>query len=164
MKESAADIVKYLDIIDENTSAENLQEETEIHLGINTQGVDVGQRYFYDNGIRWIRILEDIDDAWLIEHGLIEHNAEDSMHISKQDISTMIKNGEMILEEIKEEDILTESLFNEDEFSEFMERVDRYLLVNYMVESKDCNYAWKVAWAEGKLPSEACDEAIILED
>ena len=165
-EESAADIIKYLDIIDGNIPTERLKEGDEVHLGINTQGATVGNHYLFDNGIRWMKILEESDQHWLIEYGLLGHAANTEEYILMQDLSSMIRNGEMTLyETIETDDILTESLSDDDsEFNEFMEKVDRYLLVNHLMESQDFDYAWKVAWAEGTSASEACEEAIILED
>ena len=163
-KESAADIVKYLDIV-EGTQPVPLKEGDMVHLGIDTQGVEVGQRYLFDNGIRWIGILEETESQWIVEHGLIEHDADDNLHISKREIASMIHNGEMILHEVEYEDILTESSTIDDgEFNDFMMKVDRYLLINHMMESQDFDYPWKIAWAEDKIPSEAAEEAILLED
>ncbi len=159
MKESAADIIKYKDIID--GTPKNTLPENEIHLGIDTQGVLVGETYLFDNGIRWATVVEEVDDHWLIESGLIEYAAEIEQYISKHEISTMIRSGEMVLEEIQEDDILAESCDDDNEFNAYMEKVDRYLLVNYMTESQDLDYAWKVAWAEGKQPAEASEEALI---
>ena len=165
-KESAADIVKYLDIVDGKLPTDPLKEGDEIHLGINTQGAMIGDQYLFDNGIRWMKITEESNQHWLIEYGLIEHDAENKQYISKQDLSSMIHSGELILHETDDqEDILTESLVSNDhEFEEFMDKVDRYLLVNHMMESQDFDYAWRISWAEGRLPSEACEEAVLLED
>jgi len=162
-KESAADIIKYLDIVQNDGPEHTLKEGDEVHLGINTQGATVGQHYLFDYGIRWMKIVEDNDQHWLIEHGLLEHDADEKQYITKYELSSMIHTGEITLNEVVDEDVLTESLKADTEFNEFMSKVDRYLLINYLVESKEFNYAWRVAWAESKSPLEACEEAIILE-
>ncbi len=162
-EESAADIVKYLDIIADEKE-KPLQEGDTVHLGVATQGVEIGNRYLFDNGIRWVSVLNETDSHWLVEHGLIEHDANDEQYVDKREMASMIHNGEMILCESNYEDVLMESSEIDDgEFNDFMMGVDRYLLINYMIESQEFDYAWKIAWAEGKEPSEACEEAIILE-
>lgn len=167
-KESAADIIKYLNIIDGNPSSERLTEGTDIHLGILTEGADVGLSYIFDNGLHWAKITEEHGDNWLIECGLLEYEADIIEYISKHDMASMIRQNEMILQENQENqenDILSESINEGDEeFDKFINGVDRYLLVNYMKESKDLDYPWKIAWAENKIPSEAAEEAILLED
>lgn len=163
-KESAADIVKYLDIIEEKQPIP-LQEGDTVHLGIATQGVEIGNRYLFDNGIRWVSIIEETESHWRIEYGLIEHDADNDQYISKREMSSMVSNGEMVLYEIDHSDTLLEFIDEDDDkFNSFMMNVDRYLLINHMIESDDLNYAWKVAWAEGREPAEACEEAIILEE
>lgn len=162
-KESAADIIKYLDIIDDPLPAK-LKEGDSIHLGVAIQGVEVGQQYLFDNGIRWMTIISETDSSWFIEYGLIEHSAEDNQHILKREISSKIHSGELVLNETDYDDILAESSTVDDgEYNNFMLCVDRYLLINHMIESQDLDYAWKIAWAEGIEPSEACEEAILLE-
>jgi len=165
MSESASDIQEYLNILQGNLPKENITENQIIDLGISTAGAEVGQTYVFDNGIRWAKIINENDNHWQIEHGLLEHESDDVDYMSKYDMTKMIRSGEMILTEV-EEDLgeLFESFEEvEDEFTIFMEKVDRYLLINYSRESKDFEYLWEEAWKEEKLPNEAADEAIIFE-
>lgn len=165
--ESAGDIQEYLNILQGNLSKEVVAEDQIIDLGISTAGAEVGQTYIFENGIRWAKIISEKDDHWQIEHGLIEHESDDIDYMSKYDMTKMIRSGEMILTEVEEDDL--DELFEnfdeeiEDEFTIFMEKVDRYLLINYSRESKDFEYLWENAWKEEKLPNEAADEAVILE-
>lgn len=164
-KESAADIIKYLDIVDGNLPSEQLTEGTSVHLGILTEGAVVGSSYTFNNGLRWAKITEEHGDHWLIECGLLEHEPDGTEYISKHDLASMIRQNDMILQEDQELDLLSESIDEgEAAFNEFIASVDRYLLVNYMKESMDFDYPWKIAWAENKIPSEAVEEAILLED
>lgn len=166
-KESAADIIKYLDIVDGNLPSEKLVEGDSVHLGILTEGADIGHSYTYDNGLRWAKITEEQGDHWLIECGLLEYETDNVEYMSKHDMASLIRKNVMILQEDQDNDILTESLStkdNDNDFNKFIDRVDRYLLVNYMKESTDLNYPWKIAWAEDRIPSEAAEEAILLED
>lgn len=165
--ESAGDIQEYLNILQGNLSKEIVTENQIIDLGISTAGVEVGQTYIFDNGVRWAKIINENDNHWQIEHGFLEHESDDVDYISKYDITKMIRSGEMILTEVEEDDF--DELFEsydeevEDEFTIFMEKVDRYLLINYKRESKDFEYLWEEAWKEEKLPNEAADEAVIFE-
>lgn len=165
--ESAGDIQEYLNIIQGNLSKEVVTENQIIDLGISTAGAEVDQTYIFENGIRWAKIISEKDDHWQIEHGLIEHESDDIDYMSKYYMTKMIRSGEMILTEVEEDDFdeLFESFEEEieDEFTIFMEKVDRYLLINYNRESKDFEYLWEESWKEEKLPDEAADEAVILE-
>lgn len=165
---SAGDIQEYNRILQGDLpNKEVIEEDQIINLGISTAGANVGQTYMFDNGIRWAKIISEKDDHWQIEHGLLEHESDDIDYISKYDITKMIRSGEMILTEAAEDDL--DELFEsyneefEDEFTMFMEKVDRYLLVNYQKESTDFEYLWEEAWKQDKLPNEAADEAIIFE-
>jgi len=163
MSESSADIVKYLNIIEGKNNQDINISNNEIFLGIPTEGAEINKTYIFENGLRWLKIIDEQEDLWLVETGLIEYDNDSVEYISKHDLSTMIKNGTMILkEEIKTN--LTESKFSPSdnlEFDIFMESVNRYLLLNYNKESNELNYPWKIAWAENKLPFEAAEEAIM---
>lgn len=168
MSKSANDIQEYFNILQGNLpDKEAVTENQIINLGISTAGAEVGQIYVFDNGVRWAKIINKSDNHWQIEHGLLEHESDDIVYISKYDMTKMIRSGEMILTEGEENELdeLFES-FNEeveDEFTIFMEKVDRYLLLNYNKESKDFEYLWERAWKEKKFPNEAADEAVNLE-
>ena len=165
--ESAGDIQEYLNILQGNLSKEGIIENQIIDLGISTAGAEIGQTYVFEEGIRWAKIISEKDDHWQIEHGLREHESDDVDYLSKYDMTKMIRSGEMILTEFEENDL--DELFEnfdeefEDEFTIFIEKVDRYLLINYDRESMDFEYLWEEAWKEDKLPNEAADEAIIFE-
>jgi len=165
--ESAGDIQEYLNILQGNLSKEVVTENQIIDLGISTAGAEVGQTYVFDNGVRWAKIINENDNHWQVEHGLLEHESDDVDYVSKHDMTKMIRSREMILTEVEEDDLdeLFESFDEEfeDEFTIFMEKVDRYLLINYSRESKDFEYLWEDAWKEDKLPNEAADEAVIFE-
>lgn len=164
---SAGDIQEYLNILQGNLSKEVVTENQIIDLGISTAGADVGQTYVFDNGIRWAKIISEKDNHWQLEHGLLEHESDDVDYMSKYDMTKMIRSGEMLLTEFEENNL--DELFEnydeeiEDEFTIFMEKVDRYLLINYDRESRDFEYLWEEAWKEEKLPIEAVDEAVIFE-
>ena len=167
MSESAGDIQEYLNILQGNLSKESITENQIIDLGISTAGAEVGQTYIFEEGIRWAKIISEKEDHWQIEHGLREHESDDVDYLSKYDMTKMIRSGEMVLTEFEENDL--DELFEnfdeefENEFTIFMEKVDRYLLINYSRESKDFEYLWEEAWKEDKLPNEAADEAVIFE-
>lgn len=164
---SAGDIQEYLNILRGNLSKEVVTENQIIDLGISTAGAEIGQTYVFEEGIRWAKIISEKDDYWQIEHGLLEHESDDVDFMSKYNMTKMIRSGEMVLTEFEENDLdgLFESVDEEfeDEFTIFMEKVDRYLLINYERESTDFEYLWEEAWKEDKLPIEAADEAVILE-
>lgn len=166
MTESAADIIKYLDIVKGKISKDNASEEIHVDLGISTRGADVGNAYTFDNGLCWARIIGEEDSHWLIEHGLLEHAAIDTAYISKYDMTGMLRSGEMVFTVIDEDkDILEEKLQTEEfYFDEFIVKVDRYLLVNENKEVDDFDYNWNDAFRRGLSSVEAVDEAIILED
>ena len=166
MTGSSDDIKEYLNIIEGNFPInESKDDNTPIDLGISTAGASMGQLYLYDNGLRWAKLVEDEENHWLIEHGFLEYEADSAEYISKRDMTNMIRSNEMILsEEIKDIDILEESLTLDDGFDDFMENIDRYLLINENKESVDFEYDWHNAWSEGKTPVETAEEAMLLED
>lgn len=165
MTESAADIIKYSNIIAGNISKEEITEGSEIDLGISTRGADVGNAYTFDGGLCWIRIISEEDDHWKVEHGLLEHAATDTTYISKNDMTDMLRSGEMVFSIIDEVDILEESLQTEDFYlDEFLTKVDRFLLINENKEVDNFDYDWNDAFNRGLSPLEAVDEAIILEE
>ncbi len=165
MTESAADIIKYLDIVDGKLPKEQIDEGIDVDLGVSTRGADVGNAYTFDNGLCWARIIGEEDSYWKIEHGLLEHTASDTAFISKNDMTDMLRSGEMISEILEEkQDILEETLKTEKSyFEEFLTNVDRYLLVNENKEFDDFDYNWDDAFQRGLSPIEAVDEAVILE-
>ncbi len=165
MTESAADIIKYVDIVDGKVPTEQITEGTDVDLGVSTRGADIGNAYSFDNGLCWVRIIGDEDSHWLVEHGLLEHSATDTAYISKNDMTDMIRVNEMVFTVMDDDvDILEESLQTEDYyFEEFLTKVDRFLLVNENKEVDDFDYNWNEAFQQGLTPIEAVDEAIILE-
>lgn len=167
MPGSCDDIQEYLNIIKGNfPKQENNEENTSINLGISTAGAQCSQTYIHDNGLRWVKLLEDDENCWLIEHGFLEHDADATEYITKHDMATMIRSGEMNLieESLLEVELLEESLTLEDnEFDEFMDKVERYLIINEDRESFDLEYDWHDAWLENKTPVESIEEAILLE-
>ena len=162
MKESAADIQKYLDILQGNLRQpkKQINEHKIVDLGVATGGVEVGQTYTFDNGVRWANILNEENEHWLIEYGFIEHSADSQEYISKHDMAVMVGRGEMILHE--KEDVLLENDEKNSGFEIFMERVNRYLLLNYDSESDNFSFDWNKAYESGLSPHEAADEAYIL--
>lgn len=168
MTGSSDDIQEYLNIIEGNfPKNEQINENTSINLGVSTAGAVIGQSYLFENGLRWATLKEEDENHWLIEHGFLEYEADSEEYISKHNMSVMIRSGEMTLMEnaYTEETILEESLTLEDDgFEDFMDGVERYLLVNEGRESFDFEYNWSDAWSEGKTPLESAEEAILLED
>jgi len=167
MTGSSDDIQKYLNIIEGNFPInESKNENLTIKLGMSTAGAEVGQLYIYDNGLRWTKLVEEADNHWGIEHGYLEYEADSTEYISKYDMTEMIRSGEMtLLENIQDEDVILEELITlDDGFDDFMNGVERYLLVNEGRESFDFDYNWSNAWSEGKTPLESAEEAILLED
>ena len=160
MVESCTDIQKYLEIIyetDDGSSSEPFLVEVS-----NVNCIGAGQRYSYANGTRWIEIISDEDDCWLVECGLLEHSAQKTEFYTKRDIDLMIQNGDIVLCEETETDELMESL-NDKEFDHFIEKVDRYLLINEGKDSSDFSYNWRKAWTGKYPPAEAAQDAILGE-
>lgn len=131
---SSDDIQEYLNIIDGKfPMKENSEDETSIELGVSIGGAMAGQTYLFDSGVRWATIMEETDEHWLLEHGFLEYEADSVEYVSKYDMTNMIRSGEMHLLEdtVAETDILEESLSpNDDEFNMYIEKIDRYLLIN----------------------------------
>ena len=170
MTGSCDDIQQYLNIVDGNfDKKEVINESKTVDLGISTGGASVGQVFHFEEGIKWARIIEEEGDHWLIEHGIVEYPAEMTEYISKFDLKSMINDGMMVLQENSEEigdttDALFESIDSDEEnFDDYINRVDRYLLVNENRESHEYSYDWREALSEGKTPQEAADEAILFE-
>jgi len=165
MKESAADIQKYLNVIQGDFGKEEQLDENQIiNLGVATGGASLGYRYSFENGVRWLQIIEESDQFWLVEHGYIEYEADTRELLSKHDLARMISRGEMVFEEIEDfdDDLLLECV-DDNEFDVFMEKVDKYLLVNYRLETQFMEYDWKEAFDKGLPPNQAVEEAVLLE-
>ena len=164
---SSDDIQEYLNIIDGKfPMKENSENDSSIELGVSIGGAMSGQTYLFDSGTRWATIMEEIDEHWLLEHGFLEHNADSVEYVSKYDMTNMIRSGDMHLLEdtVAETDILEETLsLNNGEFNMFIEKIDRYLLINEGRESTEFDYDWSDAWSEGKSPLEAAEDAILSE-
>lgn len=164
MAESSADIIKYLEIIENKGPMTGSVDETDIDLGATTEGVDIGKMYTFDGGLCWAKVVSEEDDCWIIEHGLLEHQAGGTEYMSKYDMAEMVRNGSMVYIE-EELDILEESFeLEESGLDEFIDRVNRFLLVNEGKEVEDFDYNWNDAYSKGLSPVEAADEALILED
>ena len=151
MIESCKDIEKYLLIL----KNEKLQESS-LNENVTSINEMIGNIYTIDDGIRWIKIIDEKDNNWLIEHGFIEHEADGIEYLSKSNLSHMIIHDELKLLEVKEleYDVIVESN-NNQEFENFMDRVERYILINEQNESSTYTYNWKEAWEKGLDSSEA---------
>ena len=162
MPESSADIQKYSNIISGEFSKESPKEDDIIDLVISTSGAQLNESYMFNNGTRWAKLIKDEGVSWLIECGFLEYDADVRELISKHNFAKLIKRNEMVLvEEIKEDnDELLESI-DDDVFDDFMDKVDRYLLVNEGTESQNYEFDWKEANKDGMSPIEAAEEAII---
>lgn len=162
------DIQGYLNII-EGKFPDNKESatDTSVDFGVATAGAVPGNMYIFDNGLRWTKILQEDEDYWQIEHGFLEYNADSVEYISKYDMTEMIRSGDMVLTENREEksEILEESLSLDDgpEFDIFMEKVERYLFINEDRDVDEYDYDWNSAWSDGKTPVDAAEEAILLE-
>ena len=163
---SSDDIKEYLNIIDGKFPIkESSDGNTLVSLGVSVGGATPGQTYMFDSGSRWATIIEEGEDHWLIAHGFLEYEADSEEYISKYDMTNMIRSGEMNLmeESLAETDILEESLTLDNEFNMYMDKVDRYLLINEDREATDFDYDWSDAWSEGKTSIEAAEDAILSE-
>lgn len=158
MIESCKDIGKYLSILQNEVLQETSSNDDLII--INEM---IGNMYTVDDGIRWIKIIDEKDDTWLIEHGYIEHEADGIEYLSKSNLSHMIITDELKLLEIKELEynFIVESI-DDNKFEKFMDKVERYILINERHESSEYTYNWREAWEQGLTSSEAAEEAIIL--
>lgn len=164
--ESASDIRRYLKIV--GSDAEPVLTEasqpvqSSIDLGVSTRGVSVGQTYTYDNGLKWLKVISEDEQVWCCEVGLLEYQSHDVIAVSKVDLSQMVRTGEVVLHEATKAsvEVLSESSTNKL-FESWKERVDRYMLVNYGIESGDCDFSWEEAFENGLQPSEAADEAVL---
>ena len=60
MSESAGDIQQYLDIVGGKRAPEqNIMENNIVDLGNSTGTVQIGQTYVFDNGLRWVKIINE---------------------------------------------------------------------------------------------------------
>lgn len=160
MVESCKDIQGYLTIIEgNNVRNPNIIDEN-INQSINNM---LDKEYLFENGTRWAKIIDCDDENLKIEHGFREYEADSVGYITIYEMNRMISVGDMVLfEEVDSiDDILLESC-DDNDFIEFIERVDRYLLVNENKESIELEYSWSEAWTDGKTPIEAAEEAVIL--
>lgn len=162
MKENVADIVRYIDAVEgryDPTSTE--PQDGSIHLGINEGGASVDSVYTLDDGVRWLRIMEDHESHWMIEHGWIECEADEQEFIQKQDLTEMIQDGLVRPMDRSPNEMISESK-STALFETWLDKVDRYLLTNYNMEHSSLEYPWTVAWAEEKTPYEASEEAVLF--
>jgi hypothetical protein len=160
------DIKGYLNIIEGKFPvAQDDSSDSSIYLGVSIAGVEQGNVYIYDNGLRWAKILQEDDNFWSFEHGFLEYGADSVGYISKNDMTDMIRSGEMLLEKKQKNtpNILEEMLsLNDTEFDIFLEKVERYLFINEEKDYDDYTYDWNDAWSTGKSPVDAAEEAILL--
>lgn len=164
MKESCADIAKYLSIVEGRieTTPSEMNDEGHIHLGIHSAGASIGKIYLFDNGLQWLKIVSENADNWIVQYGLIEHQSNNFETISKRDLSSLIARGELeLLNENHEIDLILESNNMLSEYDEFLNKVNKYLLRNYNLESQDIDFDWVKAWKQGLMPDEAAEEAIL---
>jgi len=164
---SCDDIQEYLNIVQGNFPInESQNDDDSVSFGVSTAGAIAGDTYIYDNGLRWAQLVEEEENHWFIRNGFLEYSADTEEYISKHDMTSMIRSGDMVLfeEDASDDVLLEETLSLEDgKFDDFMNNVERYLLINEGRETFDFDYEWSDAWLEGKTPSESADEAILLE-
>lgn len=159
-KPYVADIVHYIDAVEGRIDVP-MNESGSVHLGINTAGADVDNMYSLDDGVRWLRIVEDHDSHWMIEHGWVECDPDTEEFIHKQDLTEMIQDGLVRPLEKTSTQMVSESQ-DQTLFETWLDKVDRYLLTNYNMEHGVLDYPWKMAWAEDKTPYEASEEAVLF--
>lgn len=159
----ATEIERYLSILEGNVK-EDIEKSNEsvIDLGISLCGAKVGKRYLYEYGTRWLKIIEDKNDHWGVVHGFVGHDPDDKTYIEKSRISDMIQ--EMYLEPIDEEEKTLVESQNNNQLDEYIEKVDRYLLLNYDIDSSMMNEDWKSLMKEGYAPNEAAELAMLKEE
>lgn len=162
MKENVGDIIRYIDAVEGRIDIPHYSGDS-VHLGIATGGVETDDIFSLDDGVRWLRIVEDHGHHWQIEHGWVDCDPDTSEFIEKHDLTEMIQDGILRPREKNSTQIVTESQEQSQSLYEsWLNRVDRYLLTNYNMEHSVLDYAWKVAWAEDKTPDEASEEALLF--
>jgi len=165
MTGSSDDIKDYLNIIQGNFPIMEEKQSPSISFGISTADADIGQLYLFENGLRWAKIINEVDNHWIIEHGFLEYEADSTEYISKMEMTSMIRLNEMV-KTIEEErvDILEETLnMHDTDYDDYMNKIERYLLINENRETFEFDYDWKNAWSTGKDPIETVEDAILME-
>jgi hypothetical protein len=160
MNQNVGDIIRYIDAVEGRIDAP-VNESGTIDLGMNTGGAEVDSLYSLDDGVRWLKIVEDHDSHWMIEHGWVDCYPDAEEFIYKQDLTEMIQDGVLRPDQKSSTQIVSESQ-EQALFESWLDKVDRYLLTNYDMEHGILDYPWQVAWAEDKTPYEASEEAVLL--
>lgn len=161
MKENVGDIIRYIDAIEGRIENPHTNSDT-VHLGIATGGAEPQDVFSLDDGVRWLKIVEDYGSHWQIEHGWVDCDPDTCEFIEKHDLTEMIQDGMLRPQEKTSTEIVNESQNRSQSLYEsWLDRVDRYLLTNYNMEHGVLDYPWKIAWAEHKTPYEASEEALL---
>lgn len=155
----AKDIAKYIRILNgEIDNRTQMQEAAVVDLGTSLRGVEPGNVYAFDGGTKWLEIIADAGDCWEINQGATGYISENYSFIKKSTISQLIK--EFYLEPCNAKQLM-EVNNSAAEFNQYLEKVDRYLMLNYQKSTADFDINWKDLFEDGFSPSEAAEYLLI---
>jgi len=156
----AIEIERYLRIIDGSSERTvRVTESDHVNTTIYFGNVKIDDILLYEDGTRWIKIVEDQDFDWVVDHGYIGNPSEGRIIVEKAEVSSMIRDNILYKDNSKTVSPLLESDTAVTKFDIFLEKIDRYLLRNYQTDNTAYNTDWKSLYESGCLPCNAAEYA-----
>ena len=151
----AKEIINYMHAVNQMTESSEPQDNV---LGRNGLGLDESHVFSLDHGTRWLQIVESDQYHFMIEHGYIDCEADQQEWIEKIHLAELVRDGTITIVNQRDNQKLQESHTHND-FDGWIDRVDRYLLVNYNLEHDQLEADWKDLYDQNLTPQEAADYA-----
>lgn len=156
----AQEISRYLKILEGDLGHESvMNEDGIIDLGVSLLGASVNKVYHYENGTRWLKIVEDKGDAWVVESGYIGYSHDEIIEIEKGTFSSLIREMYVVPTE-EENETLLEQRQQPRTLGDYISSIDRYLLANYGIDTSSITEDWKSLFDEGVEPADAAEYAL----
>lgn len=154
------EIKRYLHILDGAQAAEVnpiVNEDNTLYFG----NIKIGSRFLYEDGLRWIKVVSEKADKWIINYGFAGSKAEAQIAIQKSELSSLLCEDKIEYDDEKQESLFEGIVETNTKYDEFMEKIDRYLLKNYQVESSNVEADWESLFEDGYSPSDAAEYAFL---
>lgn len=156
----AIEIERYLRIIEGSNERTVLVTESEqVNTTIYFGNINVSDILLYEDGTRWVKIIEDQPFDWVVDHGYIGSPAEERIIVEKAEISSMMRDNILYRDNSASITPLLESDTAVTKFDIFLEKIDNYLLRNYQTDNSEYNTNWKSLYESGCSPGDAAEYA-----